>query len=171
MRIGEMIRRWAGYRIRFRDSHCPERRDRYVRGVRMWFLRLIACLVLCGFVSRGQSLAERLGYGPGDRLLIINGDDTGMCHTANLATTEAMEKGLLTGATIMVPCPWFPEIVDYAKAHPEKDFGIHLVQTSGGSVIGGAPWRRGSGSGLLDPDGYFWHETPQVYAKATPARR
>ena len=46
------------------------------------------------------SLAERLGYKATDKLLIVNGDDAGMCHTANLATTEALEKGLMRCSTI-----------------------------------------------------------------------
>jgi len=32
------------------------------------------------------SLAERLGHGPEDRLLIINCDDLGSSHSANVAT-------------------------------------------------------------------------------------
>ena len=51
------------------------------------------------------SLAERLGYKPTDKLLIVNGDDAGMCHTANAATIECMEKGFMRCATVMVPCP------------------------------------------------------------------
>ncbi len=84
-------------------------------------------LVLCaveGFSAEKRSLAERLGYKSTDKILIINGDDTGMCHAANLATIESLEKGLMRSATIMVPCPWLPEIAAYAKLNPEKDFGI-----------------------------------------------
>ncbi|MGI8565169.1 MAG: ChbG/HpnK family deacetylase, partial [Pyrinomonadaceae bacterium] len=53
------------------------------------------------------TLAERLGFKATDRVLIVNGDDVGMSHAANAATIDAMENGLMTSATIMVPCPWF----------------------------------------------------------------
>ena len=36
------------------------------------------------------TLAERLGYRPDDRLLIINCDDLGVCHAANVAVYEAL---------------------------------------------------------------------------------
>lgn len=115
------------------------------------------------------TLAERLGYRATDKLLIVNGDDSGMCHTANLATIEALEQGLMTSSTIMVPCPWFLEIASYSKAHPEKDFGLHLCQTSEWQTYRWGPVApRAEVPGLIDPDGYFWHETPQVYAKGTP---
>ena len=115
------------------------------------------------------SLAERLGYPADTRLLIINGDDAGMCHTANVATIESLETGLMTSATIMVPCPWFLEIAEYAKAHPGGDFGIHLCQTSEWRVYRWGPVApRTMVPGLIDPEGYLWHEVPQVYAKSTP---
>src|SRR3546814_6679143 len=58
-----------------------------------------------GSVGAVTTLAERLGYGPEDRLLIINCDDLGSCHAANLGTYEALRDGLATSATLMVPCP------------------------------------------------------------------
>jgi predicted glycoside hydrolase/deacetylase ChbG (UPF0249 family) len=116
-----------------------------------------------------RSLAERLGYKPTDKLLIINGDDVGMCHAANMATIECLEKGLMRSSTIMVPCPWFPEVAAYAKDHPESDFGIHLCHTSEwGKYRWGPVSSRDKVPGLIDPLGYLWREVPDVYAHSTP---
>lgn len=119
--------------------------------------------------SEARSLVERLGYKATDKLLIVNGDDAGMCHAANLATIESLEKGHMRSATVMVPCPWFPEIADYAKAHREKDFGVHLCHTSEWSKYRWSPITpREQVPGLVDPHGYFWPEVPDLYAHATP---
>ncbi len=134
-------------------------------------LRPLVLILLAMAPLRGQtaSLVERLGYPAGSRLLIVNGDDSGMCHTANVATIESMERGLMTSSTIMVPCPWFTEMAEYARTHPEKDFGLHLCQTSEWRVYRWGPVApRAEVPGLIDPDGYFWHEVPQVYAAARP---
>src|SRR5215831_10167064 len=122
-----------------------------------------------GRCAESRSLAERLGYKPTDKLLIINGDDVGMCHAANMATIECLEKGLMRCASIMVPCPWFPEIAAYAKEHPEADFGIHLCHTSEWKKYRWGPVSgRDKVPGLVDPLGYLWPEVPDVYAHATP---
>lgn len=128
---------------------------------------LTACLPLT--VAAAPTLAERLGYPADAKLLIVNGDDVGMCHTTNVATIECLERGLMRSATILVPCPWFLEIANYAQAHPEQDFGIHLCQTSEWKVYRWGPVApRSEVPGLIDPEGYLWHETPQVYAKSNP---
>jgi predicted glycoside hydrolase/deacetylase ChbG (UPF0249 family) len=116
-----------------------------------------------------RTLAEELGYKRSDRLLIINGDDVGMCHAANEATIESLEHGLITSATVMVPCPWFYEIADYAKAHLESDFGVHLCHTSEWKHYRWGPVApREQVPGLLDESGCLWPEIEQVYAKSNP---
>jgi predicted glycoside hydrolase/deacetylase ChbG (UPF0249 family) len=116
-----------------------------------------------------QTLTEKLGYKATDRLLIINCDDVGMCHSANLAVIDGMENGLITSGTIMTTCPWFNEIADYARTHTEKDFGVHLTHTAEwkfyrwGPV---APYELVKG--LFDPEGYLWRSVEEVYSHATP---
>lgn len=134
---------------------------------------LIVVVTVLGMASGGgaetKSLAERLGYKATDKLLIVNGDDVGMCHEANLATIECLEKGIMRTATMMVPCPWFPEIANYAKEHPEKDFGIHLCHTSEWKWYRWGPVAsKDQVKGLLDPDGYLWDDEAKVYEHSTP---
>lgn len=135
-------------------------------------LLLTAVVLIMASCSTGfaaPSLAERLGYKPTDRLLIINADDAGMCHSANLAVMDSMENGLVSSATIMVPCPWFPEMATFAKANPDKGFGVHLCHTSEWTRYRWGPIApREQVPGLVDGDGYFWRGVPEVYARATP---
>jgi predicted glycoside hydrolase/deacetylase ChbG (UPF0249 family) len=64
------------------------------------------------------SLAERLGFAAGDRVIVLHADDIGMCHAANEGAFEAMERGAVTCGSLMVPCPWFPGAAERARANP-----------------------------------------------------
>ena len=77
-----------------------------------------------------QTLVERLGYPPGTKLIVVHADDLGETHSVNAAAIKALEGGTINSASLMVPCPWFPEMADYAKSHPDADFGLHLTLTS-----------------------------------------
>src|SRR3954471_20734102 len=101
------------------------RRPALKRFIGIFFVLALSSSIVCAQPSK--SLAERLGYPANSRLLIIHADDFGMMHTVNTAIEEAMEKGWATSASIMVPCPWFPEVARWAKAHPDADLGIHLT--------------------------------------------
>ena len=92
----------------------------------------ISLMILWGSgVLMAQSLAQKLGYNDQDRLLIIHADDLGVAHSENQASFDAMEQGMVNSASIMVPCPWFMEVVDWAKLNPQADLGLHLTLTAG----------------------------------------
>ncbi|HOK77596.1 MAG TPA: polysaccharide deacetylase family protein [Verrucomicrobiota bacterium] len=135
-----------------------------------WLVALSILLTMdAAAATEARSLAERLGYKATDKLLIVNGDDAGMCHAANMATIECIEKGLMRSSTIMVPCPWFPEIAAYAKQDPDKDFGVHLCHTAEWTKYRWGPVAdRAQVPGLVDADGYLWRSVEEVYAHAKP---
>jgi predicted glycoside hydrolase/deacetylase ChbG (UPF0249 family) len=130
---------------------------------------LIFLFIVISGICFPQTLAEKLGYKSTDKLLIINCDDVGMCHSSNLAAIEGMEKGLITSGSIMTPCPWFNEIAAYSRAHPEKDFGVHLDHTAEWTFYRwGSVAPRDSVKGLFDKEGYLWKNEEEVYAHSTP---
>jgi hypothetical protein len=107
-------------------------RNRLEKNARFTF----ALLIVASFLSfspmtlSAQTLADRLGYPPGTKLIIVHADDLGETHAVNAAAIKSLEAGSINSASLMVPCPWFPEIADYAKSHPTGDFGLHLTVTS-----------------------------------------
>ena len=42
--------------------------------------------------------------------IVIHEDDVGNSHGANEAMVELFARGAITSCSVMVPCPWFPEI-------------------------------------------------------------
>lgn len=70
---------------------------------------------------------QLLGYPPQARLLILNADDFGMCHSINEATIHSLREGLASSCTLMVPCPWGLHAIRYLQEHPDIPFGVHLT--------------------------------------------
>lgn len=105
------------------------------------------------------ALSEKLGFPADAKLLIVHADDLGMTHSVNAASIQALESGLVNSASMMVPTPWFPEIADYARNHPDADFGLHLTLTSERVYLRWGPVApRDKVSSLTDPSGYFFHD-------------
>jgi chitin disaccharide deacetylase len=85
-------------------------------------------------VTRPSTLAERLGHPPGARLLIVNADDFGSHHGANVAILEAFRHGSISSTSLMVPCPWAAGAARASTRAVDDgvtiDVGVHLTMTS-----------------------------------------
>jgi len=131
---------------------------------------IVHCLLCCfssALLSQVKTIQERLGYAKDAKLVIIHADDLGVSHSENSASIEAMESGSVSSASIMVPCPWFPEIAAYSRTHPDSDLGLHLTLTSEWKFYKWGPVSsKDKVPGLVNADGYFYSTVDSVYASA-----
>jgi len=112
---------------------------------------------------------KKLGFGEQDRVLIIHTDDIGMCQSTLPAYENLLKAGLISSASTMVPCPWFPETARFCREHPGIDMGVHLTLNSEwASYRWGPISTRDTATGLLDEEGYFYNLTEETVKRANP---
>ncbi len=129
------------------------------------FLNVFIFCVMLNPLQAQNNLLAKLGYPEDARLLIIHADDLGVSHSENMASIKGLEKGNVNSASIMVPCPWFPEIAAYARANPGADLGLHLTLNSEWNHYKWGPVSsRDSVSSLLNDQGYFYASVDSLKA-------
>src|SRR5436190_4931947 len=116
-----------------------------------------------GIVDRLSS--ELLGFAADARVLIVNCDDFGMHEAVNAGVVEAIENGIASSCSLMVPCPAAAHAMSLLRERPHIPFGIHLALIRD---MPGYRWRpaarRADVPSLLDPD------TNELYID-TPVQR
>jgi predicted glycoside hydrolase/deacetylase ChbG (UPF0249 family) len=128
---------------------------------------LASLLVTSTLPAQARTVAERLGHPRDAKLLILHADDLGVAHSENAASFDALDKGAINSASVMMPTPWVTEVADYMKSHPNHDIGLHLTFTSEWKTYrwgGIAP--RDQVPSLYDPDGTFPQLTKTFVARA-----
>jgi len=120
-------------------------------------------------MSKAKLLLQSLGFDDHQKLLIIHADDAGLSHSENQATIDALKRGLINSYSIMVSCPWFYEIAEFAVKNPNFDHGIHLTLTcEWNSYKFGPVLSRKEVPSLVDHQGYFFKSRQEVLNKAKP---
>ena len=135
---------------------------------------LMLSMILNSFANQvySQSLpsyAEKLGWKEGDRVIMFHVDDAGMSYESNQGAMQAIDKGVATSLSVMMPCPWAPDMIQYLNQHPKLDAGLHLTHTSEwkgyrwGSITG-----IKASPGLSDNEGVLWNNVTDVVNHASP---
>lgn len=115
------------------------------------------------------TFAERLGFDKTDRVLILHMDDAGMSYDSNIGIEQVLEHGAARSLSVMMPCPWVPQIVHYLRAHAGTDAGLHLTLNSEWREYRWGPLAGVSiVPGLVDDEGAMWSSVNAVAARATP---
>jgi predicted glycoside hydrolase/deacetylase ChbG (UPF0249 family) len=135
--------------------------------------KIFLCLSLAFFfvyavAQQTKTYAEKLGWPKGARVLILHVDDAGMSHDSDEGVEKATGEGVATSTSVMMPCPWVPEIVKYAKEH-NLDAGLHLTLTSEWDIYRWGPLAgKANVPGLVDKSGCFYPAVAAVYFSAKP---
>lgn len=92
------------------------------------------------------------------RQIVVHHDDIAANHGTNVAFVELFDLGVISSGSVMVPCPWFPEIAEIARRRPDLDLGVHLTLNAEFAPYRWRPLTGVSGDGLTDSDGYMWRD-------------
>jgi hypothetical protein len=119
-------------------------------------LTLIFSLVFIECFAQ-KTYAEKLGYPKDAKVLILHVDDVGMSYDSNLGAIKAMEEGVATSLSMMMPCAWIPGFFKYLEKYPETDAGLHLTLTSEWDNYRWGPLAgKPAVPGLVDKEGALW---------------
>ncbi|AOY00138.1 polysaccharide deacetylase family protein [Jeongeupia sp. USM3] len=115
-----------------------------------------------------MTLQQKLGFDADARVLIIHADDIGMCQATVSAWARLVEFGLMTSASAMPPCSWFPAAaIEAQRLGRRADLGVHLTLNCEWQHYRWGPVTRSAPEdGLTGPEGYFHPLAKPTHAHA-----
>ncbi|MDB4892021.1 MAG: YdjC family protein [Gemmatimonadetes bacterium] len=138
--------------------------------MRLLCAALLPLALASSLPAQTKTIAERLGYPANAKLLILHADDLGVSHSVDAASFDALDKGAISSASIMMPTPWITEVATYAKAHPNADLGLHLTVTAEWETYRwGSVASKDAVASLHDADATFPRDVETVVRRAKPA--
>src|SRR5690625_6803725 len=102
--------------------------------MKQYFPYTICLFILSGFfmqTTAQSTYAEKLGFPSGKKVLIMHVDDAGMSWDSNKGTIRSIEEGVANSMSVMMPCPWVPDIVEYIHANPRSEEHTSELQSRG----------------------------------------
>lgn len=118
--------------------------------------------------SQDTTYAERLGFPKSARVIILHMDDAGMSLGSNRGVEKVFNEGIANSTSVMMPCPWVPQIVRYIHDHPGLDAGLHLTLNAEWKNYRWGPLAGASEvPGLVDSTGSMWNNVQDVVKHAT----
>ena len=113
--------------------------------------------------------SQLLGFSADARVLIINCDDLGMHEAVNIGVMQAVQTGVASSTSLMVPPPAAAHAFELLTQAPAVPFGIHLTLTCDGAGDRWAPVTPAERvPSLVDDDGLLLTSAaaPQLVAQA-----
>ena len=111
-------------------------------------------------------LLQRMGYSASDRVVIVHADDVGMCHASTALLDGLFATGVVTSASVMMPCAWAQTAAAWCAAHPRADVGVHFTLTSEWATYRWRTLTDSQHNGLADATGFMPRSSAEVFDHA-----
>ncbi len=137
-------------------------------------LRTIVAAVLVGLIGPAPAgaitSAERLGYGPDERVVILGASNFGWTYETNAAVSEVVaQPDAKVSAEVMVVGPWFEDVVAWRRHHPDSELGVMLTLLSEGDAYRFGPAGKPHElTGLVDENGHLPGSLRRLEMNASP---
>ena len=130
---------------------------------------VVSLLVLASVeIAAAETWGQRMGFPADAKVLVLHANELGMCYETNAAGTKLLESGVVRSAGAMAPGPWFGDLAQWCKAHPDADVGLELTLNSEWDHYRWPPVAAGGlVPSLTDADGFLWRRPVQTMVNSS----